>query len=112
MAYDEGLAARVRDAVNDAALRRGLSLREEKMFGGLAFLVQNKMACGVTNLDLMVRVGSAGYGDALAREHTREMDFTGKPMRGYVYVDPGGTTDPAEVEFWVERAITNIETLL
>jgi hypothetical protein len=109
--YDEELAARVRDAVNDAALRRGLSLREKKMFGGLAFMVRDKMAVGVTNMDLMVRVGAAGYDDALARQHTREMDFTGKPMRGYVFVDPDGTTDPADVAFWVDQAVTNVETL-
>jgi TfoX/Sxy family transcriptional regulator of competence genes len=75
------------------------------MFGGVAFLVDEKMACGVVDRDLMVRIGPGAHDVALAQPHVRPMDFPGRPMLGYVYVAPEGlTTEPALRE-WVERGL-------
>ena len=111
MPVDQSLAGRVRDAITDLAVQRGLPLREKNMFGGLAFMLNDKMACGVIDTDLMVRVGPAGYTDALAHDHVRPMDFTGRAMRGYVFVTATGCAAPAAVEYWVECAVVNIESL-
>jgi TfoX/Sxy family transcriptional regulator of competence genes len=77
--YDERLSERVRLALKP---RRGIS--EKKMFGGLAFLLRGNMLCGVIDQDLLVRVGADAYEQALARPHAREMDFTGRPLKGVV----------------------------
>jgi hypothetical protein len=100
MAYDEAFADRVRGIIGEDP-----RLREQKMFGGLAFLIDGNMCVGVTGDDLMVRVGPDAYDDALARPHAREMDFTGRPMRGIVYVDPLGTSTDAALEAWVDRGL-------
>jgi TfoX/Sxy family transcriptional regulator of competence genes len=112
MAIDEDLAARAREAMTEQALRRGFTLAEKRMFGGLAFMLNSKMACGVINDELMVRVGPAAHDDALAREHARPMDFTGKPMRGYVFIASDGCRTPTEVTYWADRAADNIAGLL
>lgn len=100
MAYDATLAARVR-----ALMPAGLAVREQKMFGGLVFMVQGNMSVGITGNGLMVRVGEAGLADALAQPHTRPMDFTGRPMRGFVYVDAAGLVKDADLQTWVERGV-------
>ena len=97
MAYDEALAARIR-----SALAGEPSVTEKKMFGGVAFMVGGNMACGVTGDEIMVRVGPENHEDALSRPHARPMDFTGRPMRGLVYVGrPGFESDP-DLAAWVE----------
>ena len=106
MSYDERLAARVREAVG---ARRGVSERE--MFGGVAFLLAGKMFVGVIGPDLVVRVGPGGNDDALAKPHVRPMDFTGRPMRGYVYVAPPGTKSAAAIRPWVDQAARFVATL-
>jgi TfoX/Sxy family transcriptional regulator of competence genes len=106
MAYDEDLADRIRRALDAHA-----SITEKKMFGGIAFLYRDKMFCGVTGADLMVRVGPAAYAKALTRVHVRPMDFTGKPMKGYVYVAAEGTTTVAKVRRWAEEALAFVSTL-
>ena len=83
MPYDERLAGRVRAVMADAD-----GVRERKMFGGLAFLLNGNMCCGVVRDDLMVRVGPDDYDQSLKRAHARPMDFTGKPMKGFVDVSP------------------------
>jgi TfoX/Sxy family transcriptional regulator of competence genes len=100
MAYDEALADRIRTALEGRS-----DVEERKMFGGIAFMVAGRMACGVIHEDLMVKVGADGHDDALAEPHTRPMDFTGRPMRGMVYVDPVGTANDADLGRWVERAV-------
>ncbi len=82
MAYDEGLAQRIREALDD---RPGIA--ERKMFGGLCFTLNGNMACGVTGDELMVRVGPDKHAEALERPHARKMDFTGRPMKGLVAGD-------------------------
>ncbi len=101
MAYDEGLANRIR-----TALRGRDDVVEKKMFGGLTFMVAGTMACGVVHDDLMVRVGPDGHEAALAQPHTRPMDFTGRPIRGMVYVDPAGLASDADLAHWVDRAVS------
>jgi hypothetical protein len=97
MAYDEALAERIRGVLAD---REGVT--EQKMFGGIAFMVGGHMAVGVIKDDLMVRVGPEAHDDAIARPHVRQMDFGGRPMRGFLYVDPAGTSDDAELAGWVD----------
>ena len=106
MAYDENLARRIR-----GALPRKAGISERKMFGGIAFLLRGHMFIGITNDSLMARVGPAEYDGALAMEHVREMDFTGKPMRGYVFVSSKGLKDAAALKFWVEQCISFASTL-
>jgi TfoX/Sxy family transcriptional regulator of competence genes len=100
MAYDVTLAARVR-----ALLPAGLPVREQKMFGGVAFMVQGNMCVGVTGNSLMVRVGAEEQTAALAQPHTRPMDFTGRPMRGFIYVDSPGLEKDTDLQAWVERGV-------
>lgn len=106
MAYDEQLAERVRVGLADAP-----DLAERHMFGGLAFMVAGHMACGISGDDLMLRLGPEGAERALSRPHARPMDFTGRPMRGYVFVGPGGTRDDGELGEWVAGAVAFTATL-
>lgn len=106
MAYDEKLADRIRQAVGPRP-----DVTERRMFGGIAFLLDGKMFCGVATEDLMVRVGPAGHERALSRPHARPMDFTGRPMVGYVYVAPAGLRTIAAVRRWTEEAIAFVATV-
>jgi len=96
MAYDENLAERIR-----RALERRADIAEKKMFGGLAFLSGGKMFCGIVKDELMVRVGPERYDEALRRPYARPMDFTGRPMQGYVFVIPAGCGTVEAVAPWV-----------
>jgi TfoX/Sxy family transcriptional regulator of competence genes len=100
MAYDEGLAERIRERLDEQS---GLS--EKRMFGGLAFLVGGNMAVGIVKDELMVRVGPAAYDAALAEPHARPMDFTKRPMKGFVFVAPDGFDDDADLSRWLERGL-------
>jgi TfoX/Sxy family transcriptional regulator of competence genes len=97
MAFDETLAERVREALG---ARRGLS--EKRMFGGVAFLLGGRMFCGIVKDELMVRVGPERDAEALRQPHVRPMDFTGRPMRGYVYVAREGLRTARALAGWVE----------
>ena len=106
MAYDEGLAQRIR-----AALQGDPHVTEKKMFGGVAFLREGHMFAGVSDSALMARVGRDHHADSLGRKHVRPMDFTGRPMQGYVFVDPDGTKTDAQLRFWLERCEQFVATL-
>jgi TfoX/Sxy family transcriptional regulator of competence genes len=106
MGYDEKLAQRLRKILG---LRSGMT--EKKMFGGLAFLFNGHMFCGIINEDLMVRVGPQQYEAALAQPHARPMDFTGRPLNGYVYVAPAGYQRTSALEQWVQRGMAFVATL-
>jgi TfoX-like protein len=106
MAYDERLAGRVRGALDGQC-----EFVEKKMFGGIAFMVDGHMCCGVVGKDLMVRVGPDRFQQALARPHARVMDFTGRPSRGMVYVGTGGTRTASAVEAWVGRGLSFVRSL-
>jgi TfoX/Sxy family transcriptional regulator of competence genes len=99
MAYDEVLAQRVRDQVSERA-----EPEEIKMFGGLAFMVNTHMACGIIGNDLMVRVGPDGH-DAAIKRGAREMDFTGRPMRAMVVVDGSDLKSDKNLQSWVNTGI-------
>lgn len=106
MAYDERLAERVR-----AALVSELDMEEKQMFGGLCFMVRGHMALGIVRRDLMVRVGPDGYDDALRRKGVRPMDFTGRPLKGLVYVGGAYLGRTRDLEAWVARALAFVEAL-
>jgi hypothetical protein len=100
MAYSEVLADRIRTVLSDRN-----DVIEKKMFGGVAFMVADSMACGIVGNDLMARVGPDHYEEALSRPHARLMDFTGRPLRGFVLVGaPGIRTDRALAK-WVEETV-------
>ncbi len=106
MAYDEALAERIR-----RALGRRRDISEKKMFGGLAFLRGGTMFCGIVKNELMVRVGPERYEESLAKAHVRPMDFTGRPMNGYVFVEPPGCRTAKAVSTWVELGAAFVATL-
>lgn len=98
MAYDAGLADRIRVVLADAP-----GVDERKMFGGIAFLLDGNMAVGIVGEELMVRVGPDAWADALAQPHAREMDFTGRSMKGFVYVSGEGVAEDADLSGWVAQ---------
>jgi TfoX/Sxy family transcriptional regulator of competence genes len=106
MAYDEGLAERLREIFEDLP-----AVGEKKMFGGLAFMVHGHMSCGIVDDTLMVRVGPDQYADALSRPHARKMDFTGKPLKGFVYVAPEGIETDDALAAWVRLSLGYVATL-
>lgn len=103
MPYDHTTADRLRTAL--LRVPTDAPIDERKMFGGLAIMVGGSMACGVIGDDLVVRVGPDAAADALARPHTRPMDFTGKPLSGFVYVARPGFTADADLDAWVARGL-------
>ena len=106
MAYAENDGQRVRDALGDRD-----DVVEKKMFGGLCFMVRGHMAVGLTAAELMVRVGPDAWEAALAEEHAREMDFTGKSLKGFVFVDPAGWSTKQDLRKWVARGVAYAESL-
>jgi len=106
MAYDEQLATRVR-----AILKGQQGLVEKQMFGGLAYLSNGRMFAGILKNDLVVRVGPEGHDAALKEPHTRPMDFTGRPMKGYVYVNPNGTKTVAQLRKWLTKRLDFVASL-
>ena len=106
MPYDEQLAARVRAVLGDRS-----DVAERSMFGGIAFMVGGHMCCGVNGSDLMLRLGQAQAAAALEHPQTRPMDFTSRPMKGFVYVSPDGTRSQDDLRAWIERAADHVGTL-
>jgi TfoX/Sxy family transcriptional regulator of competence genes len=100
MPYNKALAERIRRALTS---RR--DIEEKKMFGGVAFMLGGKMFCGIVGDDLMVRVGPGRYEECLSIAHVRPMDFSGKPMRGYVFVDPQGCKTAGALAKWIGRGV-------
>ena len=106
MAYDEHLAERVRELM---ASPKGVT--EQRMFGGIAFMLDGKMAVGVNKESLMVRVPVEDHDEALTEPGARIMDFTGRPMKGFLFIDPAGTKSAASLKEWVERSASYVATL-
>ena len=106
MAYDDGVAQRIRECLDGQE-----GIVEKKMFGGIAFMLEGNMCCGVIKDALMVRVGKDDYQAALSLPHAREMDFTGKPLTGFVYVAAAGIEDDEDLEVWVGRGVAFAKTL-
>ena len=106
MAYDEGLAQRIEDALADQT-----SLVAKKMFGGVGYMIQGNMACGVHGDSLIVRVGPAAYEEALGQPRARPFDMTGRPMKGWVYVDQQAISSEGDLKAWIERGVAFALTL-
>src|SRR5712671_6548944 len=106
MSFDESLAQRVRNILAEEC-----RAKERRMFGGLAFMVNGHMCCGIVGEDLVVRVGAAAHKQALSRPHTRAMDFTGRPMKGFVYVDSGGYRTKISLKTWIKRGLRFVLSL-
>lgn len=106
MAYDEGLAERIRDALSERD-----DVVERKMFGGLAFMLSGNMSVGIVGDELMVRVGSDAYESSLARPHARKMDFTGRAMKGMVYVATAGFEADSDLHAWIDRGLAFASSL-
>jgi TfoX/Sxy family transcriptional regulator of competence genes len=106
MAYDETVAARIRQA-----LRGKEGLTEKKMFGGVAFLLEGNMLVGVMGERLLVRTGPQEHAAALKRPHAGPMTFTGKPMRGFVVVEPAGFATGQDLRNWISLALGYVREL-
>ena len=106
MAYDLHLADRIR-----AILQRAAEFSERKMFGGVAFMVNGHMCCGVVKTDLVIRLTPEQAAFALHQPHTRPMDFTGKPLKSMIYVSAIGTDSDQALETWVESALRAARSL-
>lgn len=105
MPYDKKLAARI------TKILAGKDVTERKMFGGIAYMTGGNMAVGIVRDELMVRVGPDGFEDTLAQPHARPMDFTGRPMKGMVYVGTQGIAKDADLRKWVERGLKYASSL-
>ena len=106
MPYDTLLAARLR-----AALGPLPELVEKKMFGGVAFMLNGNLACGVHKNELIVRVGPANYAEALTRSHTHEFNITGHPMVGWIMVAPQGCATQSDLQAWVAQGLAFARSL-
>lgn len=106
MAYDEGVAQRLREIYTAK-----YPAVEKKMFGGIAFMVNGHMSCGVVKTSLMVRVDQQQYNVLLEYPHAREMDFTGRSLKGFLYVDPKGFESNTDLSMWVERSLDYVLSL-
>jgi TfoX/Sxy family transcriptional regulator of competence genes len=101
MAYNEILAQRVRQLLAGKNLR----VEEKKMMGGLTFMVNEKMCVGILQDDLMARIAPEEYDSTLLKKGCREMDFTGRPMKGFVFISPEGTKDGEDLTYWIHLAL-------
>ena len=101
MAYNEHLAGRIREVLADRK-----DLTEKKMFGGLSFILGGNMYCGIVGDDLVVRVGPDSHEKSLAKPHARPMDFTGRSLKGMVYVGPEGQRTDKELTYWLGQGVS------
>lgn len=106
MAFDGELASRVREVL---ASRNDVT--EKKMFGGLAFMVAGHMCCGIDSRNFMLRVGPDRYEAALNQRYVKPMDFTGRPLKGFVYVMPDGIKTKRDLARWIGMGLEFVETL-
>ena len=101
MAFDELLADRIKSVLNE----KKSSFEEKQMMGGLAFMVNNKMCVGVVKNKMMARIDPDIYEDAITKEGCRPMDFTGRPMKGWIFLEPEGIDLDDDLSYWVELAL-------
>lgn len=106
MPFSDALAERIRPF-----LKKRSSIAEKRIFGCVAFLYRGNVLVGVWKDSLLVRVGPAAYDGALDERHVREFDITGRPMRGWVLVEPEGLRTDALLEDWIDRAFEFVDTL-
>ena len=101
MTFNEHLAARVRRIL----AKQDLPVDEKKMMGGITFMVNEKMCVGILKDELMARIAPEEYTGALSKDGCRPMDFTGKPMRGFIFVNSSQTNSDNDLEYWVQLAL-------
>lgn len=102
MAYDQTLA----DRISARLLARQVLAEEKKMMGGLAFMIRGSMCCGIVGHDLMLRIGPEQYQQVLhSSPHCREMTFTGRPLKGFVYIAPDGLANDTELDAWLAMGL-------
>jgi TfoX/Sxy family transcriptional regulator of competence genes len=106
MAYSESLAERTRQI-----FIRNRGIAETKMFGGVGFLLNGNMCVGIWKNSLIVRIGPESYEDALKEEYVREFDITGRPMKGWVLVEPDGIETDDQLNEWIRRSVEFVSTL-
>lgn len=106
MAFSESLALRIRQVVLN---QRGLT--EKRMFGSVAFLLYGNVCVGVWKNSLIVRLDPESYGKALTDEHVQEFDITGRPMKGWVLVQPDGIESDEQLNGWIDRSLAFVRTL-
>ena len=101
MAYDNYLA----EQINKVLKEKRIPFEEKKMMGGLTFMVDDKMCIGVVKENLMARIGPDNYEQALTKKGCKPMDFTGRPMKGYVFVNPDGIDMDNELDYWINLCL-------
>lgn len=101
MAYDEFLADRIRNVLR----AKNVFYSEKKMMGGLTFMVNDKMCVGIVKENLMARVGGEIYEECLGKKGCKEMNFTGKPLKGYVFIEPDGIDMDDDLAYWIQLAL-------
>jgi len=101
MAYDEFLADRIRQCFND----KNAPFEEKKMMGGLCFLVDDKMCAGIVKDELMARIDPEIYDEALSKKGCKEMNFTGRSMKGFVFVEPQGFDLDSDLAYWIQKCL-------
>lgn len=106
MPYDEGIAQRVREALDEQP-----NVAEKRMFGGLAFMLNGHMCIGVIGRELMVRVGPEQFAECLELPHARPMDFTGQPLTGFLFIGEKGLEADKDLGLWVQRAVRFVSGL-
>jgi hypothetical protein len=105
MAYNLKLAERIRSELD------GIPVVEKKMFGGVGFLVNGNMACGVNKDNLIVRVSPEKHDSLLKKAHTKPFDLTGKPMKGWLLVGPEGVKTVKQLGRWIQEGVEFASTL-
>jgi len=106
MSYDESLAQRVHNL-----LKRQQGFSQRKMFGGLCFMLHGNMCCGITQNELMLRLGEINAQKALEMPYTRVMDFTGKPLKSMIFVEQPGFKEDDDLKYWVSQAVKFVKSL-
>jgi hypothetical protein len=101
MAYNEFLAGRIRFVLS----QKNQAYLEKKMMGGITFMINNKMCLGIIKDDLMARIDPSNQDESLKRKGSREMDFTHRPMKGYIFVNLEGTDMDSDLEYWIDLAL-------
>lgn len=101
MAYDLNLADRIRKVLNGTGIR----YKEKEMFGGIAFMVRDKMCIGIIKNDLMARIDPEINSSALKKKGARPMEFTGRPMKGYLYIAPEGVDSQKDLTYWINQCL-------
>ena len=100
MAYDENLVDRIREILSEHR-----NVEEKKMMGGICFMVNEKMCVGILKDELMARIDPTIYESALELNGCREMNFTGKPMKGYIYVNEEGIETQKDLTYWIQLCV-------